>query len=330
MIDVNADCLGEFEAIIDVRSPLEFAHSHIPRAQNLFVLDDKERHIVGETYRRDPFAARMLGASLVCANMAQHLQGFAQRFHPSQKILAYCARGGQRSLSFAVILDNIGYRVARLSGGYKSYRSHVCSFFAKPLPLRLFVLYGLTGSGKTEIVRACKYGVDIEGIAAHRGSSFGGFGRTQPSAKMFQNELFEALDSKHIALVECESKRIGDLILPQSLAQSMQQGRKIEIVAPFESRVQRIVAEYGTMDSAFFHQSMEKIKPYMQKAAWQQCIAHFARGEIVRCVEILLAEYYDRVYRRVACDVRIEYRNLEETLRQIDDILEKSENGNRT
>lgn len=330
MIDVNADCLGEFEAIIDVRSPLEFAHSHIPRAQNLFVLDDKERHIVGETYRRDPFAARMLGASLVCANMAQHLQGFAQRFHPSQKILAYCARGGQRSLSFAVILDNIGYRVARLSGGYKSYRSHVCSFFAKPLPLRLFVLYGLTGSGKTEIVRACKYGVDIEGIAAHRGSSFGGFGRTQPSAKMFQNELFEALDSKHIALVECESKRIGDLILPQSLAQSMQQGRKIEIVAPFESRVQRIVAEYGTMDSAFFHQSMEKIKPYMQKAAWQQCIAHFARGEIVRCVEILLAEYYDRVYRRVACDVRIEHHNLEETLRQIDDILEKSENGNRT
>ena len=192
------------------------------------------------------------------------------------------------------------------------------------------MLYGLTGSGKTEIVRACKYGVDIEGIAAHRGSSFGGFGRTQPSAKMFQNELFEALDSKHIALVECESKRIGDLILPQSLAQSMQQGRKIEIVAPFESRVQRIVAEYGTMDSAFFHQSMEKIKPYMQKAAWQQCIAHFARGEIVRCVEILLAEYYDRVYRRVACDVRIEHRNLEETLRQIDDILEKSENGNRT
>lgn len=330
MIDVSADCLGEFGAIIDVRSPLEFAHSHIPRAQNLFVLDDNERHIVGETYRRDPFAARMLGASLVCANMAQHLQGFAQRFHPSQKILAYCARGGQRSLSFAVILDNIGYRVARLSGGYKSYRSHVCSFFAKPLPLRLFVLYGLTGSGKTEIVRACKYGVDIEGIAAHRGSSFGGFGRTQPSAKMFQNELFEALDSKHIALVECESKRIGDLILPQSLAQSMQQGRKIEIVAPFESRVQRIVAEYGTMDSAFFHQSMEKIKPYMQKAAWQQCIAHFARGEIVRCVEILLAEYYDRVYRRVACDVRIEHRNLEETLRQIDDILEKSENGNRT
>ena len=330
MIDVNADCLGEFGAIIDVRSPLEFAHSHIPRAQNLFVLDDKQRHIVGETYRRDPFAARMLGASLVCANMAQHLQGFAQRFHPSQKILAYCARGGQRSLSFAVILDNIGYRVARLSGGYKSYRSHVCSFFAKPLPLRLFVLYGLTGSGKTEIVRACKYGVDIEGIAAHRGSSFGGFGRTQPSAKMFQNELFEALDSKHIALVECESKRIGDLILPQSLAQSMQQGRKIEIVAPFESRVQRIVAEYGTMDSAFFHQSMEKIKPYMQKAAWQQCIAYFARGEIVRCVEILLAEYYDRVYRRVACDVRIEHRNLEETLRQIDDILEKSENGNRT
>lgn len=330
MIEVSADCLGKFEAIIDVRSPLEFAHSHIPRAQNLFVLDDKERHIVGETYRRDPFAARMLGASLVCANMAQHLQGFAQRFHPSQKILAYCARGGQRSLSFAVILDNIGYRVARLSGGYKSYRSHVCSFFAKPLPLRLFVLYGLTGSGKTEIVRACKYGVDIEGIAAHRGSSFGGFGRTQPSAKMFQNELFEALDSKHIALVECESKRIGDLILPQSLAQSMQQGRKIEIVAPFESRVQRIVAEYGTMDSAFFHQSMEKIKPYMQKAAWQQCIAHFARGEIVRCVEILLAEYYDRVYRRVACDVRIEHRNLEETLRQIDDILEKSKNGNRT
>lgn len=330
MIEVSADCLGEFEAIIDVRSPLEFAHSHIPRAQNLFVLDDKQRHIVGETYRRDPFAARMLGASLVCANMAQHLQCFAQRFHPSQKILAYCARGGQRSLSFAVILDNIGYRVARLSGGYKSYRSHVCSFFAKPLPLRLFVLYGLTGSGKTEIVRACKYGVDIEGIAAHRGSSFGGFGRTQPSAKMFQNELFEALDSKHIALVECESKRIGDLILPQSLAQSMQQGRKIEIVAPFESRVQRIVAEYGTMDSAFFHQSMEKIKPYMQKAAWQQCIAHFARGEIVRCVEILLAEYYDRVYRRVACDVRIEHRNLEETLRQIDDILEKSENGNRT
>lgn len=322
MIDVGADCLGAFETIIDVRSPSEFAHSHIPRAHNLFVLNDNERHIVGETYRRNPFSARMLGASFVCANMAQHLQSFAQRFHPSQKILAYCARGGQRSLSFAVILDSIGYRVARLSGGYKSYRTHVCSFFAKPLPLRLFVLYGLTGSGKTEIVRACKEGIDIEGIAAHRGSSFGGFGRVQPSTKMFQNLLFEALVSKKIALVEYESKRVGNLILPSCLAQSMQQGCKIEIVAPFEARVQRIVAEYGTMDEAFFNQSMDRIQPYMQKAAWQHCKAHFARGEIVHCIEILLAEYYDRVYRRIACDVRIEHRNLKETVHAIQQLFD--------
>ena len=83
------------------------------------------------------------------------------------------------------------------------------------------------------------------------------------------------------------------------------------------------------MDFASLQQRMEKIKPYMQHSAWQQCKTHFARGEIVRCVEILLAEYYDRVYRRVACDVRIEHRNLDATLRQINDILEKSENGDR-
>ncbi len=330
MVEVGADCIHDFDVIVDVRSPSEFAHSHIPNAINLFVLDDAQHHIVGEQYRHDPFGARILGASFVCANMAQHLKNFRQTFHPSQKILVYCARGGQRSFSFAVIVDSIGYRVARLSGGFKAYRNHVCRFFEKPLATRLAVLYGLTGSGKTEIVRNCKVGIDIEGIAGHRGSSFGGFGCVQPSGKMFQNLLFEAFAAKKVALVEGESKRIGNLVLPSVLTEQMRKGLKIEIITPFEARLQRIVAEYGKIDLDFFTQSMDKIKPYMQRSAWQQCKTHFQNGAIAACVEILLVEYYDKVYRQVACDVRINHQTMHQTIQSIEQLLQSEYQNDTT
>lgn len=324
MNEVNARCIHDFDIIIDVRSPSEFAHSHIPDAINMPVLDDMQRHLVGQCYRNNPFQARILGASLVCENISHLLKYISDVLHPSKKILIYCARGGQRSLALATILEAIGYRISRLKGGYKAYRNHVCEYLADDIHLYFIVLCGLTGSGKTEIIKAYTQSINLEYLAAHRGSSFGALECKQPSQKMFTNLLFSVLNRhSDYVVVEFESKRIGELVLPKSFVCAMQKGLKIEVVAPIEDRIKRIVDEYGGMDVKAFQRGMQKIKPYMKHDAWIEALHHFENAEMMLCAEILLVEYYDRVYRHSICDERIFHTNIENSLEQLTCIIKK-------
>ncbi len=177
---VTPDRLGEFDALIDVRSPAEFDEDHIPGAVNLPVLDDEQRARVGTMYaQQSPFAARKLGAALVARNIASHLE-VALREHPRHwRPLVYCWRGGQRSGAMTTVLQQVGWAARQLDGGYRSYRRKVLADLEQMPPRHAFVvLHGPTGSGKTALLEALQglggQVLNLEAYARHRGSVLGG------------------------------------------------------------------------------------------------------------------------------------------------------------
>jgi len=234
-----------FDTIIDVRSPAEYAEDHLPGAINLPVLDDAERARVGTIYKQQsPFLARKVGAALVARNAARHLEGALADKPGGWRPLVYCWRGGQRSGSFATILGQVGWRVDLVAGGYKAWRTLVVGALNdQPFPAPLWVLDGNTGTAKTELLaRLSALGrqtIDLEALANHRGSLFGHRAGGQPSQKAFEGRLamaISALDPARPVVVEAESSRIGDLMLPKQLWAAMCAAPRLCIAAPLAAR----------------------------------------------------------------------------------------------
>ncbi|MFN0185895.1 MAG: tRNA 2-selenouridine(34) synthase MnmH [Aquabacterium sp.] len=245
-----------FDAVIDVRSPAEFAEDHLPGALNWPVLDDDERRIVGTLYVQDsPLAARKVGGALVARNLARHVEQQLQDRPRDWRPLVYCWRGGQRSGALVWMLDQIGFRTHKLGGGYKAFRSAVrAELDALPAALTLTVLAGRTGSGKTRLLGALATEgaqvLDLEALAAHRGSVLGGLpDQPQPSQKRFDTLLWSALralDPARPVFVESESKKIGQLQLPESLVRRMRDhGRCIRVAMDDAARTQLLLQDYG-------------------------------------------------------------------------------------
>jgi len=247
--------LPEFDELIDVRSESEFAEDHIPGAVNCPVLDDAERARVGTIYKQvSPFDAKKIGAALVSANIARHIQSrFIDRpraWHP----LLYCWRGGERSGAFAHVLAQVGWRVGRLGGGYKAYRRAVVTALETlPAAFGWRVVCGLTGTGKSRLLRALQAAgsqvLDLEALAAHRGSVLGGLpDAAQPAQKSFESAIWSALtqfDPERPVYVEAESRKVGNLNVPQALIESMWAGECIVIEASVPARVALLKEEYA-------------------------------------------------------------------------------------
>lgn len=223
--------LEGFDEIIDVRTPSEFREDHIPGAVNLPVLSDEERAHVGTLYKQaSPFEAKKAGAALISRNIAAHLEERLMDRPREWRPLIYCWRGGKRSGAMAHILSEIGWKVARLEGGYKAYRRHVIeSLEVLPARFRFFVICGPTGSGKSRLLAAlARLGaqvLDLEALAAHRGSVLGALPETpQPGQKWFESQVWHALRHFDPALpvfVEGESRKVGNLRVPEALIQRM-------------------------------------------------------------------------------------------------------------
>ncbi|WP_258456952.1 tRNA 2-selenouridine(34) synthase MnmH [Helicobacter sp. 10-6591] len=315
------DFLAQADVIFDVRSPSEFASSHIVGARNVPVLDDNEREQVGKLYKQDPFGAKVLGATLICKNISQVLCTLG--ITPAQVIGIYCARGGMRSLSLQSILQNIGYRTLRLTNGYKAYRKEVLEFLAKPLDSQFFTLSGPTGCGKSTLIGMYEHSLDIESLSMHLGSSFGGICGQQPRAAMFENLLFarlRELEGKKI-LVENESKKLGSLVVPSMIYNAYKNGVKILITAPLQIRIQRILEQYGDIDLDFFNHAMQKIAPFMDKRYWLQAHKAFELRDLEQVAYILITQYYDKVYRKEPCAFHIDSTNLESAFEHIRQII---------
>lgn len=300
-IETFLESLNTYDLIIDARSPHEYGESHIPNSQNFYALNDDEHAQVGTIYKQiSPFEARVKGASFVCLNAARHIENIYPAFTPNSKIAIYCARGGMRSSSLGTILSSIGYRIDRVIGGYKSYRT-VITHYLDHLPATNFItLAGYTGCGKSDLLHELSNVIDLEAMANHYGSVFGDVNGAQPTQKEFQNRLahaFLGLDSTTSAFVEAESKRIGKIIVPGGLHKQMESGFRIEITAPIEQRVVRIMRMYDQMDESFFLARMERISPYISRDDKASSIAAFLNGDLARVSEILLTQYYDKVYK---------------------------------
>src|SRR5688572_15079044 len=242
------DCLKEkpFARIIDVRSPAEYAENHIPGAVNLPVLSNDERAEVGRLYTQvSRFDARRLGAAMVARSMAGHLETFFAPHPEHARFLLYCWRGGQRSRAAATIVDAVGWDVTVIAGGYKNYRTHVRDSLVRLGPqLRCHILTGLTGSGKSRLLRHMAVEghqvLDLEALGCHRGSLLGEDPDTpQPSQKHFESLLLqeiERFDLTKPVWVESESKRLGRLWLPEPLWQAMLRATVHEIHVPAAAR----------------------------------------------------------------------------------------------
>lgn len=251
--------LDRYDAVIDTRSPAEFADDHIPGALNLPVLDDAERALVGTIYaRQSPFEARKIGAALVARNIARHIETQLRDRPKSWRPLVYCWRGGMRSGAMTTVLAQIGFPARQLEGGYRAFRRRVIVDLERlPAALSFVVLHGPTGSGKTALLEALDeagaQALDLEALAAHRGSVLGGFaadGVAQPAQRAFESALWQKLrgfERVRPVFVESESRRIGRLSLPGPLFEAMTGSSCVRVAAPLEARVGHLVARYGDL-----------------------------------------------------------------------------------
>lgn len=246
----------DYDTVIDVRSPSEFAEDHIPGAINLPALSDAERAEVGTIYvQSSAFRAKKIGAAMVARNAATHLDGPLAQKDGAWRPLIYCWRGGQRSGSFASILSQIGWRAEVIEGGYRSYRRMVvAALHDAPLRHRLILLDGYTGTAKTDLLPPLtERGVqtlDLEGLAAHRGSIFGHRAIPQPSQKAFEGRVAAALatlDPNRPTVVEAESSKIGTCQIPPSLWAAMCQAPRIRVSASLEARAEYLVRAYDDL-----------------------------------------------------------------------------------
>ena len=302
--------LAAFDLIIDVRSPAEFAEDHLPCAISLPVLSDAERAEVGTIYVQESrFRANRIGAAYVAHNIARHLETGLADTPPETKILVYCWRGGQRSNSMATILSRVGWRTAVLTGGYKTYRRRVREqLYDGVWPLKPVLLDGNTGSGKTEILaRLASLGVqviDLEGLACHRGSLFGALtGTPQPSQKLFESRLLqvlEALDPARPVVIEAESSKVGDRMVPPALWQAMQAAPRIEILAPRAERARYLVEAYGDIiaDPAELEAAFHRLPVYPAQKRLVEWRRWIAAGDFVSLAETLIELHYDPAYAR--------------------------------
>ena len=298
----------DFDDIIDVRAPAEFAEDHLPAAISLPVLDDEERARVGTIYKQvSPFTARKVGAALVAKNAARHLETVLADRPGGWRPLVYCWRGGQRSGSFATILAQIGWRVETLAGGYQTWRRQVVkAVYDTPVISPVVVLDGNTGSAKTDILNLLPgFGVqviDLEGLARHRGSLFGAMG-PQPSQKAFEGALALALaglDPAKPVVVEAESSKIGECRIPAELWKAMVAAPRVAIAASRTTRAAYLTRAYAdlTADAIRLATTVELLGPMHPRelvADWQ---ALAAAGDFTALADSLMKRHYDPRYNK--------------------------------
>ena len=295
------------DTIIDVRAPSEFAEDHLPGAINLPVLSDAERARVGTIYKQQsPFDARKIGGALVAQNTAHHLETALKDHDGGWQPLVYCWRGGQRSGAFATILSQVGWRVHLLQGGYRSYRRLVAeALYDTPLLHHLIIIDGGTGTAKTALLhhlsRAGAQTIDLEGLAAHRGSLFGDMADPQPSQKMFESHLAQALatlDPAKVTFVEAESSKIGERLIPPTLWSAMVKAPRVRLTAPITARATHLCAAYSdlTDDADAFLQVVDRLSPYHAGERIAEWRAQAHSRDWHSLAQGLITEHYDPRY----------------------------------
>ncbi len=300
--------------VLDVRSPGEFLHAHIPGAHSLPLFSDEERKVVGTAYKQESKEkAIKLGLNYYGVKMVKMVEDAEEicntsiskngNNHHKNTVLVHCWRGGMRSAGVAWLLDLYGFKVYTLAGGYKAYRNWVIKHFEKDYPIQL--IGGYTGSGKTEVLQQLfKKGenmIDLEGLASHKGSAFGSLGQPkQPTQEMFENLLANELNRKKNTAtgsiwIEDESQRIGEVNIPIQFFKLMRTKKVFFLNIPFEERLNFIVQGYGAFEKDKLVNAIIRIKKKLGGLETKTAINFLLEDNIKGCFEILL-HYYDKLY----------------------------------
>ena len=300
--------LAEFSSVIDARSESEYAEDHLPGAVNWPSLRDAERHQVGTQYKQvNAFEAKKQGAAMVARNVAGHIEREVLDKPKDWKPLVYCWRGGKRSGSLALILDQIGFKVSLIEGGYKAFRAAMVADLPQ-LSERLHfeVVCGTTGSGKTRFLQALAAQgaqvLDLEALAKHRSSVLGLIpGQSQPTQKAFDTRVWTALqafDTTRPVYIESESKKVGNVVVPESLMAAMRRSPCLHLQLSEEERVKLLLEDYDffVRDIEFFCNRLGALTEARGKAMVADWQDRSRAGGVAGVVKDLLVLHYDPVY----------------------------------
>lgn len=287
--------------MVDARSEGEFEQSHIPGAINIPILNNNERIAVGKLYKTAGAEKATLKGFELVGPRFHLIQKEALRLFPDKKLILYCWRGGMRSQILSWLLSQVGFEIFRLQGGYKTYRSFTFSWVRNHFPI--LVLAGRTGAGKTLLLHQLKKRgeqvIDLEGLANHKGSSFGSIGQpAQPTVEQFENILAEELremNTNRAIWVENESRKIGRIILPDSFYLQMTQSWRIEVEKSKAERIAHITREYAFLEQEELLAAVRRLHKRLGGMRTEQALEAIRTGQPEVWIAILLG-YYDKTY----------------------------------
>ena len=288
--------------ILDVRAPGEYFQGHIPQALSFPLFSNEERAAVGTLYKQvGKEEAMELGLRFVGPKMESFVKQ-AKALAPNRRLAVHCWRGGQRSGSMAWLFRQAGFDVVTLEGGYKAYRHLVLDGLAMT-DLKLIILGGRTGSGKTKILHALRelgeQIIDLEGLAHHKGSAFGFIGEApQPTVEQFENELFASVAPMHTSRrvwVENESRSIGRIYIPDSFWSKMKIAPLVIIEIPDEARIEHLLADYVLTDRDELVLAFQKIASKLGGQHLKTALEALQQDDFGAAAHIALT-YYDKTY----------------------------------
>jgi len=318
---------------LDVRSPQEFETDHIPQAINLPLFDNEERKEIGQIYRfSGKNQAVLKGLTFFEKKLSRYFTIINN--YQNKNLIIYCARGGMRSSSISSLIKALGFSSYKIKGGYKEYRHYVSQKLTKSdlkLP-PLFILQGLTGVGKTELIKKIPHSIDLEDLAQHKGSLFGEIAVVKRTQKKFESLILEKIEkskNKPYLLLEGESKKIGNLHIPLNFYRHLQKAPVILIKSPLKKRIKDIINEYSSeVNFEKIVKIMKRLKSKIGNKKGEDLKKYFLNKNLDLFVKILLEDYYDPLYqhslKKIKPIAEIENINSKETLKKIKEIIIKN------
>ena len=309
--------------LIDVRSPSEFKTEHIPGSINIPIFSDEERHLVGETYiQNSPELAKKMGIEFASKKLPDIYEQVSKLDKEYDKLIFFCARGGFRSSSMVSLFMTIGVNSFKLDKGYKGYRKYINENLPEVIKdVKFLVLYGNTGAGKTDILKSLKESgsniLDLEGCANHRGSILGGVGLgDQSTQKSFESQIYTTLKERtsNLVFVEGESKKIGKVVIPQYIYESMSRGINVCIDTDLQLRIDNILRDYvhGT-DEELIH-ALKYLRQQLGHSIIDKYIEMIKNDQYREVIGDLMINYYDPHYEYKNREYIKTFKNIESSI----------------